>query len=174
MGSNSAHVPKVVYHGSHAQQRKGYLPEVPPVQAHRSLVGEAVRCGHRQGDLQHGQEGLHPFPDRCCPPRLPRHPPGQDDCRQQDCPHPPPRASPPPSLRTSTASSRRPSPCASTSRRTARTRTPSSVSFSSSPASTASRVTTAWPRCSQPTSSMSLPTPLPSSSKLINARHEIQ
>merc|ERR1711959_846127 len=44
------------------------------------------------------RKGLLPFPDRSCPSRLPRHPSGQDDCRQQYCPHSPcpgPRPNPP-------------------------------------------------------------------------------
>merc|ERR1712224_299071 len=80
---------KVDYHGSHAQQRKGYRPSIPPIQAYSTLLGEAIRIGHGEGDLQHGQEGLHSLPDRCCAQGFPWHPPGQDDCRQQDRAHPP-------------------------------------------------------------------------------------
>merc|ERR1711865_312296 len=68
-------------------------------------------------------------------------------------------------LRTCTALSRRPSPCASTWRRTARTRIPSSVSFLSSPVSTVSHVTTSSPSALQETGVTSLPTLLPSLSK---------
>merc|ERR1712146_631055 len=161
MGAKLSQFTQVIHHGSHAQQRKGYLPQIPPIQAHCAVLGQAVRCRHRQGDLQHGQEGLHPVADWRRPQGFPRHPSGQDDPATRSCASSARGASPLPSLRTSTASSRRPSPCASTLRRTARTRTLSSVSFSSSPASTASRVTTAWPRCCRPTSSTSLPTPPP-------------
>merc|ERR1711935_951639 len=48
MGTTSQLPAKLNYHGSHAQQRKGYLPQESPIQAYRSILGEAVRCRYHQ------------------------------------------------------------------------------------------------------------------------------
>merc|ERR1711924_517629 len=61
MGAKLRSFQKESSHGSYAQQRKRYQPSVAALQAHPSLLGEAVRCRYREGDLQHGQEGLLPF-----------------------------------------------------------------------------------------------------------------
>merc|ERR1711865_1233320 len=70
-------------------KRKRYCTPLPPIQAHCAKLGQAIRWRMRQGDLRHGQEGLHPFPDWCSPSRFPRNPTSQDGRRQQDRAHPP-------------------------------------------------------------------------------------
>merc|ERR1712078_192524 len=71
-------------HGSYAQQRKGHCPPLPPLQEVCPILGQAERLRLREGDLRHGQEGIHSIPDRCGPQGFPRYPPGQDGRWQQD------------------------------------------------------------------------------------------
>merc|ERR1712006_51391 len=83
----TAGVPVNKNHGSYAQQGYGYCASFAALQAHPTIVGQAVRGGHRQGDLQHGQEGLLSLLYWRGASGLARHPPGEDDRREQDCAH---------------------------------------------------------------------------------------
>jgi hypothetical protein len=63
--------------GSHARTRQGHLPVRSALQALRPAVDEDDQRRGQGPDLQAGQEGAHPLPDRCHSQGFPRCGPGK-------------------------------------------------------------------------------------------------